>query len=166
MSLQLSWFNLRSKAERNTRSPAPSWWQRRILPAALNWNGFSSLRPHLTGTHSRTAALTRSIHDVERTEVSKNAAGLTRDLSWGTETCCCPCTELEPGWSLTWGSPSSSWRSNVLLSSGWLRRSDHYPGNLIVSWELQEGPKRRQQMITDKIWRRKCKGSILEQNLW
>lgn len=51
-------FNLSSKADRNPHSPALSWWLRRIWPAALNWNGFSSLRPRLTETHNRANAWT------------------------------------------------------------------------------------------------------------
>lgn len=51
-------FNLSSKEDRNLHSPALSWWPRRIWPAALNWNGFSSLRPGLTETHTRATAWT------------------------------------------------------------------------------------------------------------
>lgn len=155
--LQLSGFNLGSRAERSTRSPAPSWWPMRTSPAALSWSGFSSLRPPLTGTHSRAAASTPLIHDRERRGMPGSRSGTedgTRHLSWGTEICCCPCTDSEPGWSLTWGSSSSSWRSSVLLSSGWLGHSDYSPGILTVSWEQQEGPERRQEMRIHWVWRR------------
>lgn len=49
-------FNPSSKAERNPHPPALSWWLRRIWPAALNWNGFSSLLSYLTETHTRVPA--------------------------------------------------------------------------------------------------------------
>lgn len=77
MSLQLFCFlfNPSSKAARISRSPGLSWWLMRIWPTAQNWNGFSSLRPHLENKNTCqsnymnvTSSLMRKEHKYVETE--------------------------------------------------------------------------------------------------